>query len=137
MKRCNITPGNQPTKQRQARVSGNAFPAGFVAPTGTQLSLPTAHGALTDSTDSDGDGKNKLSPTTIALIALVAVLGAGYVALAVGYVMRRHAERKARTNGQQYFQTGDGFSPRAPMFDEKALSGPRSTPYDPPRANSP
>lgn len=156
MKRCGITRGDQPTAQRQPRVSGNALPNGFSGPTaapapsatggsgkptGSATSsqirspAPTNFGAV-GSNNENGTGNGKLSPTTIALAVLVAVMGAGYVALAIAYVLRRRAEKNARTQGFTYYQTGGESAPHTPMFqNEKNLTGPRSTPYDPPKSS--
>ena len=126
MKRCGITRGVQPTKQQQPPA-----PSATGSPlTSRQIQSPTQIlvGALAD-TDENG----KPSPTTIALIVVVAVPGVGYIALAIGYVMRRNSEKKARTRGMQYFDSGREFSPQTAMFaNEKGLSESRSTPYDPP-----
>ena len=42
LKRCNITRGEQPTKQRQPRVSANALPSGFSGPTSASTTTPTS-----------------------------------------------------------------------------------------------
>lgn len=86
------------------------------------------------------DSNGKPNPLVISLLVVVCVLAAGYLALAVGWFVRRRSEKSGRTKGNQYFRTGADFAPQGAIFEaEKSQpfesyggSHERSTPYDAP-----
>ncbi|KAI0076526.1 RmlC-like cupin [Panus rudis PR-1116 ss-1] len=131
LKRCGLSRTDQPTSQRQPRVQANALPNGFSGPpapaatpaptpasgsdkhepaTSRELQSPTGvtGGAAISLNDSDG----KPNPLIIALIVLTSLMAIGYVALAVGFILRRNREKKTRSMGAKYFRTGAQFAPQ-------------------------
>lgn len=103
--RCGISVGTQPTNEQVPRVSGNAFPSSLASSrTTTATSIP---GSATDisnqSREVNGDlssddvikpgGSSQRAPgadaTVTALTILIALMGAGYVGLAVLFCLYR------------------------------------------------
>ncbi|KIP11055.1 hypothetical protein PHLGIDRAFT_173935 [Phlebiopsis gigantea 11061_1 CR5-6] len=144
LQRCGISRGNQPTNQRQARVSANALPSGFSGPSVADsppatatYSLPsfspspaTPTGSSSQQTsNSDAvrggasivDSNGKPDPLVLSLLIVVCALAAGYVALAIVWCVRRRREKTDRTRGMKYFKTGPDFAPQGAIFEaEKA-----------------
>jgi len=146
LSRCNITRGTQPETQRQPRVAGNALPSGFSGPPAPSASAPAATGSAAASGSAKASGSleaftndnGKPNVLVIALIAVCAVLGLGYVVLGITYCVRR---RNSRTKGSRYTRPGaqfapGGFSDKAAPFEAfhptESEQHDRSTPYDPP-----
>lgn len=79
----------------------------------------------------DSDGKPNV--LVIALIAVAAVMGLGYIVILLGWCVHRRKEKKARgIIGVQYSKTGAEFAPQGAMYEsDKAASMTHSDPYDP------
>jgi len=152
--RCNIKRQNQPTAQRQPRVQGNALPSNFSGPAppnntspanGNSTSGNSTSGHAVDLADTSGalegftEDQGKPNVLVIALAAVCAVLGLGYVVLGITYFVRR---RNTRTKSNRYVQPGAQFAPGGAFHDKAAPfeafhpteseQHDRSTPYDPP-----
>ncbi|EKM57835.1 uncharacterized protein PHACADRAFT_206707 [Phanerochaete carnosa HHB-10118-sp] len=158
LQRCGIKRTDQPTSQRQPRVSGNALPSGFNGPPAVSsspatatISLPslspvpvaTGSGAIAnvqgDASIASSDGKP--DALSLGLLVAVCVLAAGYLIIAAVWFVRCRRERNARTKGGVYFRTGADFAPRGlekpQRFESYGGSYRRGTPYDAPEGGAP
>lgn len=160
LQRCGITRTQQPTNQRQPRVSGNALPAGFAGPsvapasaqptasipqfsapamsTGGFVAQPGAtHASGAAAVINDADGKP--NPLVIALIVIVGLCLAGYIFLGVVFYRRSKRSQKSRSFGSSYFRTGSEFAPQGAMYESEKVfdASDRATPYDPPSPATP
>jgi len=152
LQRCGITRTKQTTNQRVQRVAANALPSGFSgpSPTSTSGSSPTSGvklaGSLAD--DDNSSSSTKLRTLDIALIAVVGILGLGYVIMLITYCVRWGKGKKAGGKKGMYLRPGEAYgddsekfvAPKAAPFEafqpEHAPYGEggmgRSTPYDAP-----
>ena len=100
----------------------------------------TAAGAAAKGGVSIVGADGKPDPLVLSLLIVVIALAVGYVVIAIVYFVRQRRERRERTRGVKYFQTGAEFAPQAAAFEsEKSQpfeayggSHERTTPYDAP-----
>ncbi len=151
MTRCGITRGDQPTAQRQPRVSANALPSGFSAPPAPAASatpaayvsdLPSSQSYssspapsgtaivasghdiqnLSGGVSTTNSGSN-VNPTVIGLAAALGLLALGYVFILLGWCIRRQKEKKIRgVKGMKYSRTGEKFAPQGAGFESDEAS---------------
>ncbi|EMD33398.1 hypothetical protein CERSUDRAFT_126144 [Gelatoporia subvermispora B] len=153
IQRCGLNgTNNQPTAQQQPRVSANALPSGYSAPSAAPTPSPVAlsgdlSGASSSNSSNSGSSSG-LSTVEIALIAVVGVLVAGYIILGIVLLMRR---RKTGPTGK-YSRPGAQFAPQGAAFEAEKAGPPMpfesfrpsveghgdypSTPYDPPAGSA-
>ena len=81
-------------------------------------------GAVADSVSDSATSPSKMKPVEIALIAVVGVLGAGYIVLAALFFWRRNHEKRNRS----YVRPGMQGRALIPTFDTDVSD---DKPYDP------
>ena len=84
-------------------------------------------GALSDD---DDDDSSKLRTIDIALIAVVAVLGAGYIVMLIAYLVRRNKNKKFGGSKGTYVRPGAAFAPGVGDESEKMFETSKAAPFE-------
>ncbi|KZT12476.1 RmlC-like cupin [Laetiporus sulphureus 93-53] len=129
--RCGISVGVQPTAEQVPRVSGNALPTGSGTPSNTWQARATStvtnfsRSLIGDLATDYASTHASMRPVTIALIAVVGVMGLGYVVLAALFFTRR-----GRKDGKDRSYVRPDMAGRTlvPTTEKLDLA---SEPYDP------
>jgi len=137
VQRCGIKVGVQPTNEQVPRVSGNALPSGSAwtakaTSTSTNYSRSMLQGSVLGAVadPSSSSTHSTTQPTTIALIAVVSVLGVGYLVLGAIFLMKRRNHGDKERSYIRPDMKGRSLVPPLEKYDVTA------EPYDPIGAGS-